>query len=194
MSAAAFPPAGGELLDAHEPLLEPETEYELPPEALLAPDAGGDRAFVANLDPSVLEFGTARASTSACQWCNAPLPDATAATCPSCGASLRPAQADLEVPGLTTSTAARQVPRGGEVLPPGTEPPVAPPPSPSPTGQGALLEGALPPVDLQLDEATVQEAVKPPDLEVRRLMLEMELEQLRAEQESEPAAREEPAT
>lgn len=185
--------ASGELLDAHEPLLAPETEYELPPETLLAPDAGGDRAFVGGLEASVLEFGAARPSARVCQWCNAELPDAGAATCPSCGASLRSTQPDVEIPGLTTSAAATA---GGPRL----QIPSTGPTAPAVRGAGPLPaeqplpEGTLPPVDLELDEETVHAAVQPPDSEVRRLMLEMELEQLRAEREGELGAREEPAT
>ncbi|MGZ6260301.1 MAG: hypothetical protein ACXWPO_09130 [Candidatus Limnocylindrales bacterium] len=179
-------PVTNELLDEREPMLEPATEYELAPQLLLEPDAGGDATFTGNLDQSVLEFGASRQPARACEWCNTPLEDATAATCPTCGAPLQPVQPDLEIPGLTTmsleAALARQraeARRQGEGR----------------TTLAGLRPGAAAPASsaqsqaVPLDEETVQEAVKPPDEEVRRLMLEMELRELRDTLEEEARAR-----
>jgi hypothetical protein len=53
----------------------------------------------------------------------------------------------------------------------------------------AAPASSTPSQPVPLDEETVQEAIKPPDEEVRRLMLEMELRELRDTLEQEARAR-----
>jgi len=176
--APPFPAdAGGELLDAHEPFLEPVSEYELRPEVLLEPDGGGDTAFAQDLDRSVVDFGTSRPPARSCEWCNTPLPEPVPAACPNCGAPLAPAEPDLEIPGLTTmsmeAVLARQRAEARRQAGGTSATPVSPPAQAGP----AAGSGVAP--DLQLDEPTVEEAVKPPDDQVRLMMLQMELEELR---------------
>ena len=115
---------------------------------------------------------TATAATSptpACPWCSAPLPGVEAATCPSCGARLVEEEGGVEIPGVTAvdpgllaaATAPRKVRRTFGSLLVGDDDEI-PPPS----------EAEMP-------------ALAPPDLEVRREMLRLELEarltELRAE-------------
>jgi hypothetical protein len=175
-------PAGGELLDAHEPFLEPASEYELRPEVLLEPDGGGDVAFAQDLDSSVADFGASRPPSRSCEWCNTPLPEPAPATCPTCGAPLAPVEPDLEIPGLTTMSMEAAFARqraearrqgGGSSAGPSAAAPVGASP-----GAPAPAPGVSP--ELTLDEPTVEEAVKPPDDQVRRMMLQIELEQLRS--------------
>lgn len=177
VAVAVAPAASHEpILERGQPMLEPLTAYELSPKILLGPDGGGDRAFAADLDESVRDFGSTRNMVRVCEWCNTPLADAEAATCPSCGANLKPVEPDAEIPGLTTMTleavlarrraeaqqqatsnAATRLFRGAPAAPPVTSP-----------------------ASLQLDDATIEEAIKPPDDAVRRAMIQLEIEALQA--------------
>lgn len=182
-------PLGGEpLLEHGQPMLEPLTAYELAPDVLLAPDGGGDRAFAATLDPDIRDFGSTRAPVRVCEWCNTPLTDPDAATCPSCGANLKPLEPDTEIPGLTTmSLEAELARRRAEAQQQAT--------SNAPGGilrsAGSILGSGrantppapvvVTPEGLQLDDATIEEAIRPPDDAVRRAMLELEIEALKAQ-------------
>ena len=193
VTAAAAPPpaepvAGEPLLEHGQPMLEPLTAYELAPNALLAPDGGGDRAFAADLDATVKDFGSTRNAVRVCEWCNTPLSDPDAAQCPSCGANLKPLEPDAEIPGLTTMTLEAELARrraeaqqqatsnaGGGILRSagsilGSARPV-PPPTPAPVTQESL----------ELDDASIEEAIRPPDDAVRRAMLQLEIEALQAQ-------------
>ena len=72
--------------------------------ALEADPDGSDAAFAPALAAETARFGEATAARPLCQWCNAPLPVADAARCPSCKAILQPID-DVDVPGLTTVSA-----------------------------------------------------------------------------------------
>jgi hypothetical protein len=186
--AAALPPervADEPLLEHGQPMLEPLTAYELSPKILLA---GGDRAFAADLDPEVRDFGSTRNIVRVCEWCNTPLSDPDAAQCPSCGANLKPLEPDQEIPGLTTMSLEAELARrraeaqqqatsnasngilrsAGSIL-----------------GTGRATTPAAPAVvtsqGLQLDDATIEEAIRPPDDAVRRAMLQLEIEALKAQ-------------
>jgi hypothetical protein len=193
VNAAGAPPpadpvAGEPLLEHGQPMLEPLTAYELAPKVLLAPDGGGDRAFAANLDATVKDFGSTRNAVRVCEWCNTPLPDPDAAQCPTCGANLKPLEPDAEIPGLTTMTLEAELARrraeaqqqatsnaGGGIL----------------RSAGSILGGAraVPPStpaavtqeSLDLDDATIEEAIRPPDDSVRRAMRQLEIEALQAQ-------------
>lgn len=175
------PVAGGELLDVHEPFLEPLSEYELRPEALLEPDGGGDMAFAEDLDRSVVDFGASRPPARSCEWCNTSLADPAPSACPNCGAPLTPAEPDLEIPGLTTMSMeavfARQRVEARRQGGGSGANPASPPAQAAPVAGSGSVSGAVP--GLQLDETTVEEAVKPPADQVRRMMLQIEIEQLR---------------
>ncbi|HTS14205.1 MAG TPA: zinc ribbon domain-containing protein [Candidatus Sulfotelmatobacter sp.] len=186
-AAPRQPSAQESLLEHGQPMLEPLTAYELAPQVLLAPDGGGDRAFAADLDPTVRDFGSTRSIARVCEWCNTPLPDADAATCPHCGANLKPMEPDAEIPGLTTMTLEAELARrraeaqqqatsnaGGGIL----------------RSAGSILGGGRPaapapavvtPQSLQLDDQAVEEAIRPPDDAVRRAMLQLEIEALQAQ-------------
>ncbi len=191
-AAATLPPervADEPLLEHGQPMLEPLTAYELSPKVLLAPDGGGDRAFAADLDPEVRDFGSTRNTVRVCEWCNSPLSDPDAAQCPSCGANLKPLEPDQEIPGLTTMSLEAELARrraeaqqqatsnasggilrsAGSILGTGR---AATPPTPS---------VVVTPEGLQLDDATIEEAIRPPDDAVRRAMLQLEIEALRAQ-------------
>lgn len=109
-------------------------------------------------------------TASVCPWCSAALPDPDAATCPSCGAKLN-GGVDEPVPGLTAVD------------------PVAIVRSKQPVRQRSRLLSWL-----SGDEGDEQftpaegDALAPPDLEVRREMLRLELEaevaQLQAENDA----------
>jgi len=191
-SSATLPPvgpvAGEPLLEHGQPMLEPLTAYELAPSALLAADGGGDRAFAADLGPTVRDFGSTRSSVRVCEWCNTPLSDPDAAQCPSCGANLKPLEPDTEIPGLTTMSLEAELARrraeaqqqatsnapggilrsAGSILGAGR---TSPPPAPA----------VVTPEGLQLDDASIEEAIRPPDDAVRRAMLELEIEALKAQ-------------
>jgi hypothetical protein len=120
---------------------------------------------------------TATAATSqgpACPWCSAPLPGAEAAACPSCGARLIEDEAGVEIPGVTAvdpglvaaASAPRKVRRTFGALLVGDDDEI-PPPS----------EAEMP-------------ALAPPDVEVRREMLRLELEARLAELRAEVQAME----
>jgi len=190
-ATAVTPPrasAAEPLLEHGQPLLEPLTSYELSPDALLGPDGGGDRAFAANLDPAVRDFGSTRSIVRVCEWCNTPLSDPDAAQCPSCGANLKPLEPDTEIPGLTTmSLEAVLARRRAEAQQQAT--------SNAPGGilrsAGSILgtgrattpsaPAVVTPEGLQLDDASIEEAIRPPDDAVRRAMLQLEIEALKAQ-------------
>jgi len=184
-------PADGELLDAHEPILEPMTEYELAPEALLEPDGGGDTAFAADLDRAVTDFGASRPPVRTCEWCNRELPDPMPPTCPNCGAPLAPAEPDLEIPGLTTMSMealyARQLAETKRQGAAAATPPAAATPAAA-TDQPGTGEGPAGLMGVQLEGSAQQEAVRPPDDQVRRMMLQMEIEQVRGPLQGEDVA------
>jgi hypothetical protein len=100
--APVFPrdedPAEAALDEYHDGLQDAEVRA-----ALEADPVGADTAFMPEvLDPSVTRFGESQPLSPACMWCNARLPVADAARCPSCGAILQPIDAEVDVPGLTT--------------------------------------------------------------------------------------------
>ncbi len=189
---AAAPPervADEPLLEHGQPMLEPLTAYELSPKVLLAADGGGDRAFAPDLDPEVRDFGSTRNIVRVCEWCNTPLSDPDAAHCPSCGANLKPLEPDQEIPGLTTMSLEAELARrraeaqqqatsnasggilrsAGSLLGTGR------------SGTSPAAPAVVTPEGLQLDDATIEEAIRPPDDAVRRAMLQLEIEALKAQ-------------
>ena len=131
----------------------------------------GDLAFGEHLDPETRAFGAPKPQAIVCQWCNGPLESDDLELCPHCGSRLKPTDDDLVVPGVTTlsAEAARalelvEIQRNREAAKSGqamyTTPSLA-------TAQSIVPAP---------DEATVEAANRPPDEEVRRVMLEMELE------------------
>jgi hypothetical protein len=151
-----------ELVDELEPIAE----------AAAAADAREvDTAFSEDLDPETLAFGAPKPQAIVCQWCNGPLDSDDLEVCPHCGSRLKPADGDLVVPGVTTlsSDAARalelaEIQRNREAAKSGQ----AMYTTPSLASTAAIVPAP--------DEATVEAANRPPDEEVRRLMLQMELE------------------
>ena len=147
---------------------------ELEPIAEAAAAAGADEvdtAFSEDLDPETLAFGAPKPQAIVCQWCNGPLDSNDLEVCPHCGSRLKPAEEDLEVPGVTTlsSDAARalelaEIQRNREAAKAGQ----AMYTTPSLASAAAVVPAP--------DEATVEAANRPPDEEVRRIMLQMELE------------------
>ena len=136
---------------------------------------GGDVAFAEDLDPETLAFGAPKPQAIVCQWCNGPLASDDLEVCPHCGSRLKPTDEDLVVPGVTTlsAEAARalelvEIQRNREA---------------AKTGQAMYTTPSLATAQSIVpapDEATVEAANRPPDDEVRRVMLEMELEARRA--------------
>lgn len=159
------------------PGAEPESvgalvdELETVAERVAASDDDGDLAFAEHLDPETLAFGAPKPQTLVCQWCNGALETADLEVCPHCGSRLRPTDVDLVVPGVTTlsAEAARalelvEIQRNREA---------------AKTGQAMYTTPSLATAAAVIpapDEATVEAANRPPDEEVRRVMLEMELE------------------
>ena len=137
--------------------------------------AEGDVAFSEHLDPETRAFGAPKPQAIVCQWCNGPLASDDLEVCPHCGSRLRPTDEDLVVPGVTTlsAEAARalelvEIQRNREAAKSGQAMYTTP--------SLATAESIVP----APDEATVEAANRPPDDEVRRVMLEMELEARRA--------------
>jgi hypothetical protein len=93
-----------------------------------------------------------------CPWCSAPLPDPSAEACPSCGATLV-GGADESVPGLTA------------VDPGAISRAVTPPRT-----RSRLLSWLSGESDDEEYTPAPPEALAPPDLEVRREMLRLELQ------------------
>jgi hypothetical protein len=147
---------------------------ELEPVAEAAAAAGADEvdtAFAEHLDPETLAFGAPKPQAIVCQWCNGPLETDALEVCPHCGSRLKPTDDDLVVPGVTTlsAEAARalelvEIQRNREAAKTGQ----AMYTTPSLASAAAVVPAP--------DEATVEAANRPPDDQVRRLMLEMELE------------------
>ncbi|HEY8198311.1 MAG TPA: zinc ribbon domain-containing protein [Candidatus Limnocylindrales bacterium] len=131
----------------------------------------GDVAFGEHLDPETRAFGAPKPQAIVCQWCNGSLASDDLELCPHCGSRLKPTDADLVVPGVTTlsAEAARalelvEIQRNREA---------------AKSGQAMYTTPSLASAQSVVpapDEATVEAANRPPDDEVRRLMLEMELE------------------
>ena len=146
-------------------------ELEAVAEAAQRSTSEGDTEFSADLDPDTLAFGAPKPLALVCQWCNQPLESAELEACPHCGSRLRPTDDNLIVPGVTTlsSEAARalelvEIQRNREA---------------AKSGAAMYTQTSLStstPVVPAPDEATIEAANRPPDDEVRRLMLEMELE------------------
>ncbi|MET1232275.1 MAG: hypothetical protein ABWY52_05450 [Candidatus Limnocylindrales bacterium] len=146
-------------------------ELEIVAERAAASTDDGDLAFGEHLDPETLAFGAPKPQAIVCQWCNGALETADLDVCPHCGSRLRPTDDDLIVPGVTTlsAEAARalelvEIQRNREA---------------AKTGQAMYTTPSLATAAAVVpapDEATVEAANRPPDDEVRRVMLEMELE------------------
>ena len=113
--------------------------------------------------------GSAADHVPVCPWCSAPLPDAEASRCPSCYAMLREAAA-TEVPGVTRvdlEAVLQRRPRAGRSR-----------------GLIGWLSGEYQPEPPQ----ELHETLAPPDGDVRREMLRLELAALEAEANAERAA------
>ncbi len=168
-SPEASPPPEAPSVDAVEELVD-----ELEPIAEAAAAASADEvdlAFGQHLDPETLAFGAPKPQAIVCQWCNEALDSDDLEVCPHCGSRLKPTDEDLVVPGVTTlsAEAARalelvEIQRNREAAKTGQ----AMYATPSLASAAAVVPAP--------DEATVEAANRPPDDEVRRLMLEMELE------------------
>ncbi len=132
-----------------------EEEQPAPPEGPVD-DGDGDLAFSPTLPPETVRFGEATPVEPCCEWCNASLPAADAARCPSCGALLQPLNGETEVPGLTTiSSAARAAAERVE-------------------RQRAQTASWAAPASAQLTRPPSHEAYQPPDEEVQAAMREIE--------------------
>lgn len=152
---------------------EPEEDADADAAPPLGSDLGdeGDVAFAEDLDPETLAFGAPKPQAIVCQWCNQPLESDGLELCPHCGSRLKPTDEDLVVPGVTTlsAEAARalelvEIQRNREA---------------AKSGQAMYTTPSLASAQSVVpapDEATVEAANRPPDDEVRRVMLEMELE------------------
>ncbi len=152
---------------------EPEGDADADAAPPLGSDLGdeGDVAFAEDLDPETLAFGAPKPQAIVCQWCNGPLESDGLELCPHCGSRLKPTDEDLVVPGVTTlsAEAARalelvEIQRNREA---------------AKSGQAMYTTPSLASAQSVVpapDEATVEAANRPPDDEVRRVMLEMELE------------------
>ncbi len=141
------------------PAAPPEpNELEQPgdPNADAAFDALGQpvpaRAFAASIDDEARGYGAARPQERVCPWCNAPLAADAEARCPQCGAALKPVEEDLEVPGVTVS----------------------------PVELRASQEAAAQAVTALLQSDQAAAGLQPPSTAVRRAMIELELEALKA--------------
>ena len=123
-------------------------------------DAAGDplpaRTFAPGIDDAALGFSSTVREPPGCQWCGAPLPEPDLATCPSCGAALRPVAGLPDIPGVTVAPA--DVRRTVRDVSPEIRALVAPPVTDEIARPGARPE------------------LGPPDSTVRRAMLELELE------------------
>ena len=160
---------------AEEPGTGTELEADADADAALPPgsdlDDEGDVAFAEDLDPETLAFGAPKPQAIVCQWCNGPLESDGLELCPHCGSRLKPTDEDLIVPGVTTlsAEAARalelvEIQRNREA---------------AKSGQAMYTTPSLASAQSVVpapDEATIDAADRPPDDEVRRVMLEMELE------------------
>jgi hypothetical protein len=180
--AAAHPPTPGSAdetgdastfaPDAPESVESLVDKLEIVAERAAAASADdGDLAFGEHLDPETLAFGAPKPQAIVCQWCNGALATADLEVCPHCGSRLRPTDDDLVVPGVTTlsAEAARalelvEIQRNREAAKTGQ----AMYTTPSLAAAAAVVPAP--------DEATVEAANRPPDDEVRRIMLQMELE------------------
>jgi len=167
--SAEAPSPEAPALDAVEELVD---ELEAIAESAAAASADEvDLAFGEHLDPETLAFGAPKPQAIVCQWCNETLESDDLEVCPHCGSRLKPTDEDLVVPGVTTlsAEAARalelvEIQRNREA---------------AKTGQAMYTTPSLASASAVIpapDEATVEAANRPPDDEVRRLMLEMELE------------------
>jgi len=127
-------------------------------------DAGGDplpaKSFAPGLDDEALGFTSALRQPAGCPWCGGSVPDRAAATCPSCGAALRPIAELPDIPGVTVAPA--DVRRTVRDVSPEILALVAPV-----VGDQIALPGSRP-------------ELGPPDASVRRAMLQLELEAQRA--------------
>ena len=127
-------------------------------------DAGGDplpaKSFAPGLDDEALGFTSALRQPPGCPWCGGSIPDAAAATCPSCGAALYPIAEMPDIPGVTMAPA--DVRRTVRDVSPEILALVAPA-----VGDQIALPGSRP-------------ELGPPDASVRRAMLQLELEAQRA--------------
>jgi hypothetical protein len=171
-SAASAASDGARDAEARDPVATLVEELEPIAEAAAAAGAGEvDTAFGEHLDPETLAFGAPKPQAIVCQWCNGPLDSDTLEVCPHCGSRLKPTDEGLVVPGVTTLSAEaaralelaeiqrnREAAKSGEAMYK----------TPSLATAAAVIPAP--------DEATVEAANRPPDDEVRRLMLEMELE------------------
>ena len=145
-----------------EPPSPPPSRPPIDPSDPSAPafDAAGDplpaRTFAPGIDDAALGFSSTVREPPGCQWCGAPLPEPDLATCPSCGAALKPVAELPDIPGLTVAPA--DVRRTVRDVSPEIRALVAPPVSDEIARPGARPE------------------LGPPDRTVRRAMLELELE------------------
>jgi len=114
-------------------------------------------SFAPSLDEEARTFGSPRPLVTLCMWCNQPLPDASAETCPHCGAALKPVDEDIAIPGLTVS-------------------PVDPRAAMAATSEQLAAYAVRTPESIAPEVERPE--LEPPSLEVRRKMLEMQLEAL----------------
>ncbi|HEY8167526.1 MAG: hypothetical protein ACHQ02_01235 [Candidatus Limnocylindrales bacterium] len=164
-------PPSGPAADAEAETAELVDELEAVAEAAEMRTSEADTTFSADLDPETLAFGEPKPLAIVCQWCNGALETTDLEICPHCGSRLKPTDENLVVPGVTTlsSEAARalelvEIQRNRAAAQSGA----AMYTTPSLATAASVVPAP--------DEATVEAANRPPDDEVRRLMLEMELE------------------
>ncbi len=134
-------------------------------------DAAGDpmpaRSFAPGIDDASLGFSSTVRVPPGCPWCGAALADTDLATCPSCGAALQPVAEIPEIPGVTV--APMDVRRTVRDVSPEIR---------------ALV---TPPVTDEIAVPGSRPELGPPDPAVRRAMLELELQSLRAQgQDTDP--------
>jgi hypothetical protein len=124
--------------------------------------------FAQTLDPEVLRFGETKPPAAICPWCGQPLPAADLDACPHCQALLKPADAALEVPGVTTlSQDALRILEIAEA-------------KKRRKARGRFRtvadEPIMPIVPVSPDADEEIAAIQPPDAEVRRVMRQLEYE------------------
>ena len=107
-----------------------------------------------------------------CQWCSAPLPAADLDTCPSCGATLSSAPDTGEIRGVTTLDTEAILRSRSEASRP----------------RSRLLSFITGEEPVELGGPEEAESLAPPDEDVRREMLRLQLEAERADLEAESIA------
>jgi hypothetical protein len=194
---------------APEPLGDAPAPDSIAPASPPAPPAprsprdewGFDTSFSPTASAELESYRTTGQSAVICVWCNNPLPSRDAPKCPTCGASLEPAEGAADVPGLTSLPArgaSRQAPAPSSTsssppspstfVGPRSQVPSVPASAPDPAlyegltaEEMALLAHSSTALREEISKLGSHDALKPPSRDVRRAMLEIEFEADRAD-------------